>query len=335
MRFVSERISEGSRGVCLTWKVVVNGEDGPAGISFNEVDADGKIIFARDIPAPGQKPPPLGSLALKLRPRLGVFSPRSRAPAMNARRTSSPRACTTAPSTLETLRTRPTRAAMATAWLGFSVYVAFFSPGSFDTLSADSLDARLLADAIDDPSSLNPIFFAVFNALGLIPAVNLALLMPGSAEQKPLPTLPFVGASFALGYGVAGPYLALRQPRTQPLARSELGFFTRSVTESRLYAAGCLAAAAALVYGLVSIGDWDAARAEFAQLFGTSKLVHVSTIDLAVLSGFAFEPIREDMCRRGWWDEGAEGNNAARLAAFCVPVIGPAAYILARPSLED
>merc|ERR1719353_2509294 len=46
--FVSERISEGKRGVCLTWKVVVNGEDGPSGISFNEVDpASGKIAFAR------------------------------------------------------------------------------------------------------------------------------------------------------------------------------------------------------------------------------------------------------------------------------------------------
>ena len=30
---------------------------------------------------------------------------------------------------------------------------------------------------------------------------------------------------------------------------------------------------------------------------------HVSSIDFAILSAFVFEPIREDMCRRGWWDE--------------------------------
>ncbi len=64
--------------------------------------------------------------------------------------------------------------------------------------------------------------------------------------------------------------------------------------------------------------------------------VHVSTVDLAILSTFSFEPIREDMARRGWWDEGAENNNLARLVAFSVvPVIGPAFYLLLRPALED
>ena len=43
-------------------------------------------------------------------------------------------------------------------------------------------------------------------------------------------------------------------------------------------------------------------------------------------------------CRRGWWDETLPvgENNVARLAAFCaIPVIGPAAYLLVRPSLEE
>jgi len=46
------------------------------------------------------------------------------------------------------------------------------------------------------------------------------------------------------------------------------------------------------------------------------------------------------MARRGWWDVDADGAEAttqlARLAAFAaVPVIGPAAYLLVRPSLEE
>ena len=32
---------------CLTWRCEVNGEKGPAGISYNEVDAAGKVCFAR------------------------------------------------------------------------------------------------------------------------------------------------------------------------------------------------------------------------------------------------------------------------------------------------
>ena len=54
----------------------------------------------------------------------------------------------------------------------------------------------------------------------------------------------------------------------------------------------------------------------------------------------AFEPIREDMARRGWWDVDADGAEAttqlARLAAFAaVPVLGPAVYVAARPPLPD
>ena len=324
--FVPEKISQGKVGCCLTWKVVVNGEDGPSGISFNEVNPDGKICFARDIPAPSGSAP-LGSLAGKLRPKLRRF--RARSPSMVA----------TAPEeereeTIGQTLSRPSRAAMAAAWIGFSVYVAAFSPGEFD-VSPDSFDNKLIANAIADPTSLNPIFFAVFNALGVIPGVNAALLLPGSKDQKPLPALPFVVSSFALGFGGIGPYLTFREPRPEVVKRSELGFFSRYVTESKLYGAGLLVASLILAQGLASIGDYTAASTEFGELFASSKLVHVSTIDLCVLSAFAFEPIREDMARRGWWDVDSEDNNVARLLGFCLPVVGPCAYLIARPGLEE
>ena len=56
------------------------------------------------------------------------------------------------------------------------------------------------------------------------------------------------------------------------------------------------------------------------------------------------------MARRGWWSapiapaaarEGTEAAQApsqvelARLAAFCFPVLGPAAYVLLRPALPE
>ena len=237
---------------------------------------------------------------------------------------------------IDLLKSRPTRAALALACVGFSVYVAAFSPGAFD-VSPTSFDNQLISKAIEDPTSLNPIFFFIFNSLGVLPGVNLALLLPGSRDQRPLPTAPFIGASFALGFGAAGPYLALREPRAAPITKSEVGFFTRTVTESRLYGAGLFAAALALLYGLLSMPDATAAAADFSELFATSKLVHVSTIDLAILSSFAFEPIREDMCRRGWWDEdGGSDNNLVRLIAFsAVPVLGPCAYLALRPALEE
>ena len=47
-------------------------------------------------------------------------------------------------------------------------------------------------------------------------------------------------------------------------------------------------------------------------------------------------PPPQDMARRGWWTEGADDNNVARLLAFsAVPVIGPATYLLLRPALQE
>lgn len=236
-------------------------------------------------------------------------------------------------SAIETVTSRPARAVMAAMWLFLIPYIATASPGDF---LAES-DTLLIQAAIENTSSLNPIFFAVFNALGLLPAVNGALLLPGAKGQSPLPTAPFVLASFALGFGAIGPYLSLRQPRPFPVARSELGLFTRYVTESRLFGLGLVAASLVLSAAFAAgLSDSSAVR-EYAELFATSKLVHVSTIDLAVLSVFAFEPIREDMCRRGWWDEAeASPKQTAQLLAFSlVPVLGPCAYILLRPALEE
>jgi hypothetical protein len=358
--FIPERISQGDQRVCLTWRCEVNGQDGPSGISFNEVNGQGKICFARDIPAPAW-PRPVGRLAAVLQPQLRTFGPTGGGGGSSSSSSSSSRggggggaataaAVAAAPpsaaardrgsawaAAFTTVSERPARLSMAAAYVGFSTYVALFSPGSFD-VSPDSFDNQLIMRAIDDPSSLNPIFFAIFNALGVIPAINAALLLPGSRNQAPLPAVPFIVSSFALGFGGIGPYLTLREPRPQPLARSELGFFSRYVSESRLFGAGLLAASLFLVYGLVTISDLTAATTGFSELFASSKLVHVSTIDFCILSLLTFEPIREDMARRGWWTggDGAEGNNLGRLLAFSLlPVVGPAAYLVARPSLPE
>ena len=311
--FISERISEGERGCCITWRCEVNGEDGPSGISYNEVDADGKICFARDIPAPSLKPPPVAALAKLTSPKLRVLTPRpalgaAGAPAATVAAVAEAAPEATYPSAFETVTsspvrppappapalstlpslhssshrlphphlhccpllrpapapapppplTSPTLTAPATSslihplppnppprtqvrlailltYLAFNVYVVGFSPGEFST-SLQSPDMQIIAKAFEDPSTLNAIFFVAFNALGVLPAVNLALLLPGSKGQSPLPTAPFIGASFAFGFGAAGPYLALRQPRPEPIARSQLGFFSRYVTESKVRA---------------------------------------------------------------------------------------------------
>ena len=106
---------------------------------------------------------------------------------------------------------------------------------------------------------------------------------------------------------------------------------------SRWRAASADCAGALVLAKILADGSGADSVAAFGELFATSKLVHVSTIDLAVLSTFAFEPIREDMARRGWWDEGSPTDaQRNRLLAFCaVPVLGPSLYVALRPPLQE
>ena len=77
MRRCSHRVSSmGNSNLvrcCLTWRCEVNGEKGPAGISYNEVDAEGKVCFARcDLnPNPDPNPNPNPNPKVVSRCRLG------------------------------------------------------------------------------------------------------------------------------------------------------------------------------------------------------------------------------------------------------------------------
>ena len=106
--------------------------------------------------------------------------------------------------------------------------------------------------------------------------------------------------------------------------------FAGNIFESKIFAAGCVASALGL-YGLAGtalLGP-DAAEhvAAYGQLFGSGQLVHVSTLDLAVLSVLMWGIIGEDARRRDWF-------SSAKMVPFvALPVLGPALYLLARPRL--
>lgn len=220
----------------------------------------------------------------------------------------------------------PTRVLTGAAWAAFIGYAALVAPKS-----APEVDAALVTQLITLPFSgaANYLFEAQFNALGVMPAVYASLLMPGSKGQKPVPTVPFVAGSFALGYFSIGPYLTLREFREEPVKRSELGWFTRNVLEAKWNAALLTAFASYLAFSAATHASAQQ-LAEYGTLFDTVSLVNVSACDLIVLSAAVFLPMREDMKRRGW-----EDRSAAAVAFCALPVLGPALYLLLRPSLEE
>lgn len=73
LRFVPDRISEGSTAACFTWRVAINGVDGRQirGISYYELDPTTRLVrYVRDIPEPAIRPAPLLGLVSLLRPGL-------------------------------------------------------------------------------------------------------------------------------------------------------------------------------------------------------------------------------------------------------------------------
>lgn len=236
-------------------------------------------------------------------------------------------------SVVDRVTSSPARLAMLATYVSALYYV-----GS-GTAPAGDPDATIsiIKDCLDMDAAPS-IFFSIFNALGVVPAIYAAVLLPGAQEQKPVPPA-LIATSFFAGYGGLAPYLILREPRPEPVFRNDLGFLARTLTESKLFAAGLLLTSLALAAKLVAIPDFDAALATYWSLFDEFGIVNVSSFDLLVLSAFFFEPAKEDMRRRGWWAAPGEEpttEQVARLAAFCaVPVIGPASYLVARPALPE
>ena len=218
----------------------------------------------------------------------------------------------------------PARLAIAGAWVSLGSFATFGAPAG-----TSAFDLELVKTIVGAPFSgaANPLFEALFNALGVVPATYACLLMPGAKDQK-IPAALCVGASFALGFFALGPYLVLREPRTAPTKRSELGFVTRNVWESKINAVFLAGFAAYLAFYGFSHLNADTLAA-FASLFKEqSMLACVSTCDLVVLSLCVGTAIAEDMTRRN-----VDPTNAIAFASL--PVIGPTLWLLTRPPLEE
>ena len=106
--------------------------------------------------------------------------------------------------------------------------------------------------------------------------------------------------------------------------------FAGKIFESKIFAAGCVASALGLyaLGGSALLGPDSADHiAAYSQLYGSSQLTHVSTLDLTVLSVLMWGIIGEDARRRDWFEP-------AKVVPFvALPVLGPALYLLVRPRL--
>jgi hypothetical protein len=210
-------------------------------------------------------------------------------------------------------------------WVALTTYAFGFSPGG--SVEAAAADRELILKMITSPydGTVSPLFVALFNALGIIPAVYAALLLPASKGQfvsarpssqlspshSSMPRSPLehskatvpaknpaslsflaltsIAAAFFLGFFGIGPYLALRERRPYPMAKENIGPL---VLENKLAAGGLLIFTLFLGYYALTGTPLEENLTSFTRLFSSQRLVHVSSLDFAILSVALVDPLQ-------------------------------------------
>jgi hypothetical protein len=230
-------------------------------------------------------------------------------------------------------------------WCCLLTYIFKLSPNQTPTLDSFVV-LKLVGQKADDPYVVNPVFEAVFNIMGVYPAIFGALLVPGGRSGRrsegplgaALPAWPFVAAAFGLGAYALIPYMALwappspeEAPELPPPPEETKGWsrlFLRGA-ETPVVPALLLAAASYWIFRAAS--SPASAWLEYVRQFDASRLVHATTVDFALCTALVPFWLSLDAEGRRW--KGA-GSGLATLLGF-VPVVGPCVYLLLRPKSGD
>ncbi|XP_050207054.1 uncharacterized protein LOC126656513 [Mercurialis annua] len=213
-------------------------------------------------------------------------------------------------------------------WGALIYYVFNLAPNQTPSTDMYFLE-KLLNLKGDDGFEMNQVMVSLWYIMGLWPLMYSMILLPtGRSSNSKVPVWPFLLLSCFGGAYALLPYFVLWKPPPPPVEESELGKWPLNFLDSKLTAGISLAAGLGLfIYAGLANGDvWK----EFYQYFRGSKFIHVMTIDFTLLSAFAPFWVYNDMTARKWYDKGSW-----LLPISLVPVLGPALYLVLRPSLSD
>lgn len=181
----------------------------------------------------------------------------------------------------------------------------------------------------DDGFRMNEVLVSLWYIMGLWPLLYSMLLLPtGRSSKNSVPTWPFLVFSFFGGAYALLPYFVLWSPPAAPVEENELKKWPLNFLESKLTAGISLIAGIGLII-YASLADGDAWR-EFYQYLRESKFIHITSLDFTLLSTFAPFWVYNDMTARKWYDKGFW-----LLPLSLVPFLGPALYLVLRPSLSE
>ncbi|KAL6330393.1 hypothetical protein AAG906_040323 [Vitis piasezkii] len=220
-----------------------------------------------------------------------------------------------------------TSALLFVLWVGLIYYVFNLTPDQTPSRDVYFLK-KLLNLKGDDGFRMNDVLVSLWYIMGLWPLVYSMLLLPtGRSSKGKVPVWPFLTFSFFGGVYALLPYFVLWRPPPPPVEETELRRWPLNFLESKITAGISLAAGLGIIIyaGLASGDDWK----EFYQYYRESKFIHITSLDFTLLSAFAPFWVYNDMTARKWYDKGSW-----LLPLSLVPFLGPALYLLLRPSLS-
>jgi len=216
-------------------------------------------------------------------------------------------------------------------WAALIVWAFLVAPGELNSAADNEMITLLTTQPTPRPEGMNELWFGVWNSFAVVPLAIAALEAPVGRGQR-LPAAPFLWGSAALGYFALGPYFAARTEREEPVLREDLGFASRNVFESKIFAVLLSALALSIPFSSGIIGcDFGSVISGYVDLASSSRFVAVASTDIVIMSALAAVLVSEDAGRRGWGDRAP----ALLAATALLPVIGPCLYLVARPSLEE
>ncbi|XP_030966728.1 uncharacterized protein LOC115987341 [Quercus lobata] len=211
-------------------------------------------------------------------------------------------------------------------WGALMYYVFNLTPNQTPSRDMYFLQ-KLLNLKGDDGFRMNEVLVSLWYIMGLWPLVYSMLLLPtGRSSKSKIPVWPFLILSCFGGAYALLPYFVLWKPPPPPVEETEVRRWPLNFLESKLTAGISLAAGLGIIVyaGLANWDDWK----EFAQYFRESKFIHITSLDFTLLSAFAPFWVYNDMTARKWFDKGSW-----LLPLSAVPFLGPALYLVLRPSL--
>jgi len=225
------------------------------------------------------------------------------------------------------------------AWLAALVHDIMFLQTIPGGLTAEDPVSIEFFKNLMDPSAVNPIFWGVFQLLGVWPVIYICVLHYKRFKNPTWFNASAVASVFMGMYAFA-PYIGLRKDQL-PEDESQKSWLD-NILENKIPVGLALAFTLFCFFKMSGFIEFPnelldvvlfSRFVNYKIMFDQSPLVHLSTVDF-FLFWFLFPVVMsEDMKMRKLWGTDQVSNWLTIITTQSAPVIGPLVYLLTRPKV--